>query len=115
MLYSKNIFELAQLAEASYASIDRFAELKDALKNDERELGALMKFSTQQAETLVNTWSVVPDAHRPNTESGYSSTLFRNTDGSYVFALCGTETSGTQLYADLLSVDIGDHLFWQAL
>lgn len=108
MLSAKNVFELAQLAEASYASLDVFS-LEQAVKNDREELGAVMNFSTKQAEVLAATWSVVPSAHRPNTESGYSSTLFRSTDGSYVFALRGTETgTGSDIYSDLLSADIGD-------
>lgn len=39
-----NFFELAQLAEASYASFDRLAP-KDALTNSDDDLGNLMGFS----------------------------------------------------------------------
>ncbi len=104
MLTAKSVFELAQLAEASYASLEAFP-LKQAVQNPDEKLGAKMTFSPKQAEFLDKTWEAISSAHRPNTASGYSSTLFRNkADGSYVLAFRGTEAN---TLADL-SADIGD-------
>lgn len=72
-----NIYELAELAEASYANlVNGDATLVAELQNHQND----MYFSFSQAEDLANSWAVV--AHRPDTDSGFSSTLFRNIDGS---------------------------------
>ena len=64
-----NFFELAQLAEASYASFDRLAP-KDALTNRDDDLGSLMGFSDTQADLLLAEWKLVENGHQPNTASG---------------------------------------------
>jgi hypothetical protein len=103
MINTERLFQLTQLAEASYAKLD-LQILKDAVQNTTFN----MSFSAKQADALVATWEVVTGAHRPNTESGYSSTLFKNVDGSYVLAFRGTETGSlSDIYSDLLSADIG--------
>ncbi|MBW8457793.1 MAG: hypothetical protein K0M58_05050, partial [Thiobacillus sp.] len=98
MLSTKDFFELAQLAEASYANFTVPAENYDEALEDK-------DFSTIQADTLLHNWDVI--THQPNTDSGYSSTLFKSTDpgGGYVLAFRGTEGLN---YDDLLSSDIGD-------
>jgi hypothetical protein len=87
MLGTKDFFELAQLAEASYAEFSLFAanKSKDALVAD--------GFSNKQADLFLADWQLVSGGHRPNTASGFSSTLFKSTDpdGSYVLAFRGTE------------------------
>ncbi len=84
MASAVNFFELSQLAEASYVDFSNpDVSPKDALING--------KFSSIQADLFLADWQVVTGGHQPNTESGYSSTLFKNTDGSYVLAFRGTE------------------------
>jgi hypothetical protein len=101
---SESVFELTQLAEASYAKLEGYVDrekLIDQLQNADDK----MTFSRTQAIKLADTWSVI--THRPNTESGYSSTLFKNVDGSYVLAFRGTETGSlSDIYSDLLTADI---------
>lgn len=96
MIDAKNFFELAQLAEASYA--DFWDDATNQLITDRSRVEIALidlqsdgkyKFSETQAEEFTNNWSVI--AHQPNTTSGYSSTLFQNKDGSYVLAFRGTE------------------------
>jgi hypothetical protein len=43
MMTAKNLFELAQLAEASYASIDSFSDLEAAVQNQNENAGARME------------------------------------------------------------------------
>lgn len=101
-----NLFDLAQLAEASYADF-----LDDAtgqvITLDSRVVAALKAkdFSDRQATDLVADWAVI--THQANTASGFSSMLFKNTDsgGGYVLAFRGTEWPD---YDDLLSADVGD-------
>ena len=103
MLSTKDFFELAQLAEASYANFTvPVGNYDEALEDKD--------FSAIQADTLLQSWSVI--THQPNTDSGYSSTLFKSTDpgGGYVLAFRGTEWPD---YDDLLSADgdiVGDGL-----
>lgn len=107
MITVKSMFELAQLAEAAYADL---WEHNQEVTNKEGVEGALKKidedlnktFSESQAVALTEAWSVI--THRPNTESGYSSTLFKNTDGSYVLSFRGTEAKTPED----LSTSIGD-------
>ena len=100
MTNAKEFFELAQLAEA--AKFDEFAGRKAALVNG--------KFSSAQADYLLLHWSVVPNAHQPNTASGFSSTLFKSLDtgGGYVLAIRGTEPQAIINSTDLLAADIAD-------
>lgn len=99
MLSTNVLFELAELAEASYAKFDlyRTTQVKDALIAN--------GFSAEQATVLLDSWQIASGGHQPNTASGYSSTLFKNTDGSYVLAFRGTEGA---LSGDLWKADIGD-------
>jgi len=61
-------------------------------------------FSLTQATELADHWNVI--THQPNTDSGFSSTLFRNADdGGYVLAIRGTEGIN---WEDLLETDFGD-------
>lgn len=100
MISSDNFFELASLAEASYSEFDKFSgDSKTALTDKD--------FSSSQADALLDKWDVVTNAHQPNTDSGFSSTLFKNKDdGSYVLAFRGTEPFVQ--FPDDLGTDIGD-------
>lgn len=98
MLTIKDFFDLAQLAEASYANFSVPPENYDEALVDKG-------FSDTQADIFLADWQLVPNAHRPNTASGFSSALFKNTDGSYVFAIRGTE--GIISY-DLWLEDVGN-------
>jgi len=86
-IQKSDYFDLASLAEASYAKFDQFGEAKDAL-TDER----FSSISDTQAQSLLADWSLVPNAHQPDTSSDFSSTLFQSTDddGRYVLAFRGT-------------------------
>ncbi|MEW5967529.1 MAG: calcium-binding protein [Pseudomonadota bacterium] len=109
MINAKQFFELAQLAEASYASFDSPLSLKDAVTNTNPDYNK-MSFSIAQADELILHWSVVPGAHQPNTASGFSSTLFKSLDagGGYVLAIRGTEPQALINSTDLLIADIAD-------
>jgi len=103
MTNTRTYFELAQLAEASYANLTPGKNLAVELKNAEYMTDP---FSPTQADFLTASWDVA--AHRPNTDSGFSSTLFRNVlagDGGYVLAIRGTEGLN---WDDLLATDIAD-------
>ncbi len=96
---SSSLFQLAQLAEASYA------DLVDVGAKDELETALQAeKFTQEQAEEFAKHWRVAD--HQPNTDSGYSGTLFESIEnpGQFVFAFRGTETH------DLvdLNADLGD-------
>lgn len=110
-------YDMAILAEASYVLFDeidgfnddtgkieaiseqiRTDRIKTALQNNNLE----GKLSPSQANEFVETWAVV--YHQENTDSGFSATLFQNTEGEYVYALRGTE----QLVIDLAGADFND-------
>ncbi len=102
MINANEFFELAQLAEAAYADFsDPGLSPKDALINDGKG------FSSKQADDFLADWQIVSGAHQPNTDSGFSSTLFKSLDagGGYVLAIRGTEGVN---YDDLLAADIAD-------
>lgn len=87
---------LAALAENAYVYLDKLveigrdyriaADLEFAITTDENFNG---QFAQEQAREFVENWSVVD--HRPNTDSDFSSTLFKDKDGRYVLAFRGTE------------------------
>ncbi|MEW8203419.1 MAG: hypothetical protein AB2764_15070 [Candidatus Thiodiazotropha endolucinida] len=117
------IFANALLSEASYADFEdvnfnSFDEVRDALQRigtDEDEPDDPDKgFSLTQAREFTRQWEVVH--HQPDTNSGFSATLFRNTDGSmdqpYVLAIRGTDgyrdlviTDGSDIVVDGLALD----------
>lgn len=102
MTITRTYFELAQLAEASYANLVNEGELEVAVANEEV---MTEPFSRTQAEQLADQWEV--SSHQPDTESGFSSTLFRNTDAGdrgFVLAIRGTK----EAWEDLLLTDIAD-------
>lgn len=66
------IFQLTQLAEASYANLIPSKRLIDELKNT--DFG--MHFSPTQATEFSVNWSV--SSHQENTINGFSATLFED-------------------------------------
>lgn len=104
---TRKLYELASLAEASYALFDELNNIysdenvRDLLKNS-RFNGT---FTATQAADFVAEWEVI--SHQKNTENGFSATLFRNKNtGEYVYATRGTEPGDP--WNDLVSADIGD-------
>ncbi len=73
-----NYFELAQLAEATYADLwdDTAGRV---ITSNSRVIEALkaMDFSPSQATEFTTNWEVVAGGHQPNAGTGYSGTLFR--------------------------------------
>ncbi|MDD4925379.1 MAG: calcium-binding protein [Methylotenera sp.] len=115
MTNSNQLFELAQLAEASYAEFDKFS-------ND--IIGALKakNFSKTQAEDFADNWAVVD--HQPNTGNGYSGTLFEYigddpnsgfTQGQQVFAQRGTEPTLEDASADIHEISQNGLAFRQII
>ncbi len=110
-----DVFNFAQLAEASYVLFDKLPDysegsLVEALKA-ERKGDFNGEFSSAQATEFVKHWSVT--THQQDTDSGYSSTLFQNKDdGRYVLAFRGTAgwqdlavADGADIVTDGLALD----------
>ncbi|MEW8586553.1 MAG: hypothetical protein AB2531_12390, partial [Candidatus Thiodiazotropha sp.] len=114
----------ALMAEASYADFvdvdfnnrDQVETALQRIGTDEGELDDPNKgFSQTQAELFTDKWEVIH--HQPNTDSGFSATLFKSTDPSssqpYVLAIRGTEpgmqdlviTDGSDIVIDGLAID----------
>ena len=77
----RNLFQQAQLAEASYSLLSGVdysdpAQVIVALTGSEFE----GEFSLVQAQEFVNQWQVVH--HIPDTNSGFSATLLERLDGT---------------------------------
>ena len=104
---TSDLFDLGQTAEAAYANFINsdgdLLTLDDDVKAALKSLG----FSETQATNFVAEWSVV--AHQPNTESGFSATLFQHKEtGEQVYAVRGTEATNIGILDDLFSADAGD-------
>ncbi|MEW8203416.1 MAG: calcium-binding protein [Candidatus Thiodiazotropha endolucinida] len=114
----------ALMAEASYADFvdvdfnnrDQVETALQRIGTNEGELNDPSKgFSQTQAELFTDKWEVIH--HQPNTDSGFSATLFKSTDPSssqpYVLAIRGTEpgmqdlviTDGSDIVIDGLAID----------
>ena len=103
MTNTKKLFELTQLAEASYGNlIGQNPNLGVALLQD---LNGDDLFSPTQATEFAAHWSVA--SHQANTASGFSATLFKDktTSGNYTLAIRGTELFSNTV-GDLLSADV---------
>ena len=75
---TENYFELAELAEASYANLWDSDTSQTITNNADVILALTAKgFSESQATKFTTNWEVVAGGHQPNTGSGYSGTLFR--------------------------------------
>lgn len=98
---TNSLFEQAQLAEAAYANF--WDDITNTLITDQAKVIAALKgedgdgFSETQAQEFTNNWEII--SHQPDTDTGFSATLFRRkTDdpvsgykaGDYVYAIRGT-------------------------
>ncbi|MCU7920929.1 MAG: hypothetical protein KZQ95_21615 [Candidatus Thiodiazotropha sp. (ex Epidulcina cf. delphinae)] len=92
----------ALLSEASYVDFSN-------VTNDQSYISALVNkdFSQVQAEDFVTHWRIAH--HQPNTDTGFSATIFESLDnpGDYVFAMRGTEPTA-QWGIDITLADIAD-------
>ncbi|PHS26635.1 MAG: hypothetical protein COA83_02885 [Methylophaga sp.] len=106
---TKTLFEHALMAEAAYADFSKISnssDVKTALQRignkdgeaDDPEKG----FSPSQADYFIKHWQVV--SHQPDTDSGFSATLFKSTDPNaaqpYVLGIRGTAGSKDLFVAD---------------
>jgi len=73
MTDTNKLFELAQLAEASYADFQKFS-------NDSFEALKASDFSVTQATEFTQRWQVI--SHQPDTASGFSATFSTDMDGA---------------------------------
>lgn len=112
MITSNRMFVQSQLAEAAYADLwdsgtGTFITNSEAVKQRliNMQPDGTYDFSTSQASDFVTHWEVVH--HLPNTDSGFSGTVFRRRDddpvsglkaSDLVFALRGTEQLGLDLF-----------------
>lgn len=99
---------MAELAEASYAPFI----YKDGVIQDPKAaltVGTInheMSFSPSQADLLLDCWEIVH--HQPDTNSGFSATLFKSTDPNaeqpYVLAIRGTGGCDDIIVTDVLDI-----------
>lgn len=104
MINQDEIFELAQLAEASYADLTQYNDSDWLIAQLQNPAFNGMEFSKTQAEILADNWFV--KTHQEDTTNGFSSTLFQSTDpndGRYVLAFRGTAG-----FVDIVDADIND-------
>jgi len=106
MIRNIDLYQLTQLAEASYSNFWNSSTNTPFIADDKvgEKLGLLDNpIGDTQAASLLSQWSV--SSHQKNTENGFSATLFRSKDPStpdeYVLALRGTE----QFIIDLIIAD----------
>ena len=112
MINNNDIYQLTQLAEASYA--DFWLSGAEKVVTPDMVLGRLERLSPKikgdQATSITSQWSVA--SHQKNTENGFSATLFHAKDSNnpdqYVLAFRGTETGLTTVYDDLADADLLD-------
>ena len=122
MISIKALFEQAQLAEASYANLLPGLDVATELQNT----GNNMHFSSAQATTFVSQWQVVD--HIPDTESGFSATLFERLDngagtGQFSLAIRGSTdltdfaADGGDIFLDGMAQDqlVDLYNYWQRL
>lgn len=113
---SATYYDLASMAEASYALFDANKINDETVQKTLKDTDLNGSFSAKQAADFVSKWRVT--AHTPNTDNGYSSTVFKKkpefeSDIEYVLAFRGTEgffsddlwqTDGGDIVADGLAI-----------
>lgn len=110
MISAKQLFDAVELAEASYALLDRNPAVQpnddDGLVQALQESGREAKLTQPQARALANSWSL--SHHQPDTATGFSATLFQSKADSsdFVLAIRGTEFT-REPFLDLGQADIG--------
>jgi len=112
MIATTKLFELGQIAEASYADFI-VASVSGTINPDamRKAVDKSSLFSLSQANEFASHWQVA--SHQPDTASGFSATLFQRVDddpisgfhvGDYVYAIRGT----MGFVDDLAGADGGD-------
>jgi len=113
MINAQNVANLSDLAQAAYIHFDAVPPggwWGDALK--EQLAKDADSWPTARRDEFELHWRVA--AHKPNTASGFSATLFERINPEpgeprYVVAMRGTEANiASQFYADLAVADVGD-------
>jgi len=102
----EDYYNFALLSQSSYATLSSSQE-------DPESLGALAfeqkqdNYSLTQSTELLSKYSIEHSIQ--NTDTGFSATVFKNSDGKFTVALRGTELNGWGNAADdLLLSDFGD-------
>jgi Ca2+-binding RTX toxin-like protein len=121
----QELFQQAQLAEAAYANLISAVGdqtiLKQALDVAHKDLYG-GSFSAAQAADFVNHWRVVDQM--PDTSTGFSATVFQNTDtGQYTLAIKGsTDIVDFTADAGLIAINgiavsqvVDMYNYWQSL
>ncbi len=85
MTNTAKLFELGQLAEASYADFDGVTPSSSAGVVVGRLISGKSEFSNIQAKEFSLHWQVV--SHQPDTISGFSATLFKRLDVNQIVDL----------------------------
>jgi hypothetical protein len=70
---NSSLFNLAELAEASYANLINPSDARVAQELQNSNFNN-MSFSARQANDFITRWSVLD--HLPDTTSGFSATVF---------------------------------------
>ena len=101
MTSNERLFLMVEIAESAYANLSNAVSDKENLiisvQKDHEEDKTLL--STPQATDLANHWEVA--AHQPDTDSGFSATLFRSLEnGEYVLA-CRGIAGGSDISTEL--------------
>ncbi|SDI42521.1 Ca2+-binding protein, RTX toxin-related [Pseudomonas flavescens] len=97
---------MAELAEAAYALFDSEKTVRESLIDS--------GFAESQTDAFLQRWNIIH--HQPDTESGFSATLFKsknpNAEQPYVLAIRGTAgfqdlvvTDGSDIVVDGLAID----------
>jgi hypothetical protein len=100
---ANNEYLFSLLSESSYAN------LKGVTTKKQLQTALITSgFSETQAEDFASHWRVAD--HLPNTNTGFSATVFESIDnpGEYVFAIRGTETTLHAGIDDVVLTDIAD-------
>src|SRR5688572_13635593 len=110
----------AWVSQASYLGLGTLqkdatsAELTDALETS--AVSQSNRFVPFQTDDFVAHPAYVFQAHHPNDISGFSASLFKHADGSYVFAVRGTELGIRDLLvADFLGIALSGAARGQAI
>lgn len=101
-----HIYDMAELAEASYANLLPGSDIEVQIQSGGQ------KFSATQAAIFVEKWEVID--HLPDTYSDFSATVFQSKiNGEYTLSIRGT-AGGGDLGADAGDI-VSDGLAWEQI
>jgi hypothetical protein len=104
MIHANNLFEQAQLAEAAYADLSKVKSSGEKEKDQYTDALKKNDFSATQAAEFADRYELID--HLANTDSGFSSTLFKDKNGVHTLAFRGTEPGDA--WNDFLKADVSD-------